>query len=149
MLYFDTCYLVRLYTRDSGWEAVRALAETDRVACCLLGQAELVAALHRKFREGVIRQRELGTLLAEFAKDSEAGAFQWIPLAPTMIARLTARYAELPATVALRSADAIHLACAAEAKFTRIYSNDSRLLAAASHFGLAGENVIPAGRSEP
>ena len=69
MLYFDTSYLVRLYTSDPGWEQVRALAGTDRLACCLHGRAETVAAFHRKLREGVILGREFTTLLAEFVED--------------------------------------------------------------------------------
>ncbi len=142
MLYFDTSYLVRLYTKDAGWEPVRALARTDRLACCLHGQAETVAAFHRKFREGAVNQKELGTLLTEFAGDSGAGAFQWLPLSPAVVIRLTSTYASLPRTVVLRAADAIHLACATEGGFTRVFSNDSRLLAAASHFGLKGENII-------
>jgi predicted nucleic acid-binding protein len=142
MLYFDTSYLVRLYTKDAGWERVRALAQTDRLVCCLHGQAETAAAFHRKFREGVINQKELKTLLAEFSKDSNANAYRWLPLSPAVVLRLTSTYAGLPPAVALRAADAIHLACAAEAGFAKIFSNDSRLLAAAPHFGIKGENIF-------
>ncbi|MCC7373846.1 MAG: type II toxin-antitoxin system VapC family toxin [Verrucomicrobiales bacterium] len=142
MLYFDTSYLVRLYTKDTGWEKVRALAETDRLACCLHGRAEVVAAFHRKFRERAIGEKDLGILLREFERDSEAGAFRWLPLSPAVISRLSAVYANLPGSVAVRAADAIHLACAAEAGYAKVFSNDARLLGAAAHFGLSGENIL-------
>jgi predicted nucleic acid-binding protein len=142
VLYFDTSYLVRLYTKDAGWEKVRAFASTDSLSCCIHGQAESIAAFHRKFREGALTHKELGTLLTEFDKDSNAGAYRWLPLSPAVMVRVAATFANLPSAVSLRAADAIHLACAANAGFAKIYSNDTRLLTAASHFGLAGENII-------
>jgi predicted nucleic acid-binding protein len=142
MLYFDTSYVVRLYTRDDGWAKVRTLAASDSLACCLHGRAEVIAAFHRKFREGVITQNELTKLIAEFDRDCQAGAFDWLALSSAIVERTIKVYAGLPSTVHLRAADALHLACAAENAFKNVHSNDARFLAAATHFGLNPVNVI-------
>ena len=142
MIYFDTSYVARLYLEDPGWEKVRALAETDQLACCIHGRAETVAAFHRKFREGGLNTGDLATLLRQFDRECELGAFRWLPLSEAVVSRLTRVYASLPATVVLRAADALHLACASENGLKQVYSNDVRLLASASHFALAGVNVI-------
>jgi predicted nucleic acid-binding protein len=142
VIYLDTSYLARLYLEDAGWQKLRALAATDHVACCLHGRAEALAAFHRKFREGIISQRNLRDLLKEFEDECNAGAFQWLPLSETVVDRASRVYGALPKTVQLRAADALHLSCAAENSLKEIYSNDERLLAAAGHFGLVGVNVI-------
>lgn len=121
---------------------MRTLARTDRLAGCLHGQAETVAVFHRKLREGTLRPRELGILLAEFDRDAEAGAFRWLPLSASVVQRLSATYANLPAAVAVRAADALHLACAAEAGLGTVFSNDARILKAAPHFGIVGKDIL-------
>ena len=142
MIYFDTSYLVRLYVADPGFEGVRRLAATEPVACGLLGRTETHAALHRKLREGSLSTADYRVLVAEFARDSEAGAFHWLPLSAAVSARCERIYAKLPATVFLRAADALHLACAAENRFKEVYSNDRHLLAAARHFDVRGEDIL-------
>jgi predicted nucleic acid-binding protein len=138
VIYFDTSYIVRLYLEDPGWQKVREIAATDHVACCLLGQAEALAAFHRKFREAAFNHDALRVLLDQFRKECAMGAFYWLPLSNIVIAGLHKRYADLPKSAHLRAADAAHLACAAENGFKEIYSNDRQLLAAAGHFGIRG-----------
>ncbi|MEY2429339.1 MAG: uncharacterized protein QOJ40_2224 [Verrucomicrobiota bacterium] len=142
MIYFDTAYLSRLYLEDTGWEPVRALAQTDRVGCCLHGRAETIAAFHRKHREGWLDQTDLRALIEQFDGDCAGGGYQWLPLSELVMVRLSQVFALLPKTIPLRSADAIHLACAAENACKNIFSNDARVLDAASYFGLKGVNVI-------
>jgi predicted nucleic acid-binding protein len=142
VIYFDTSYLVRLYYADPGADAVRALATTDHVACAVHGQAEMIAAFHRKLREGAIRVPAYDALLGQVRAHIGVGAFQWLAQTDETMARIRNVFQKLPAAVFLRGADAIHLATAAEAGFRIIYSNDGHLLAAAKHFGIEGRNVV-------
>jgi predicted nucleic acid-binding protein len=142
LIYFDTTYIVRLYFEDLGWEKVRQLADTDQIVCSMHGRAETVAAFHRKLREGGISQSDLSLLLRQFESDSKAGSFLWLPVSTTIVDSIVSVFARLPANVALRAADAMHLSCASENRLRDIYSNDVRLLAAAAHFGLSGRDVI-------
>ena len=142
MIYFDTSYLVRLYFEEPGFSVVRELVTTDQIACGVHGQAEILSAFHRKFREGVITPKAYQARLDQFAADREAGAFHWLPVGPEVLERISAVYASLPRTVYLRGADALHLATAAANGFKAVYSHDSHLLAAAPHFKLKGLNPI-------
>ena len=142
MIYFDTSYLVRLYFEDRGAGHVRALAATDHVACAVLGQAEMMAAFHRKLREGAIKPAAYAALAGQVEAHIEAGAFHWLAQDGDVLSRVRQVYRKLPASVFLRGADAVHLGTAAEAGFRVVYSNDARLLAAAGHFGIEGRNLI-------
>jgi predicted nucleic acid-binding protein len=142
VIYFDTSYLVRIYYDDPGAEKVRSLAATDNIACAAHGKAEMIAAFHRKLREGAISQATYAALLGQVRAHDKAGAFQWLSAGPEIYHRIAEIYAQLPATIFLRAADALHLATAAQTGFRRVYSNDAHLLAAASNFGIEGINSI-------
>jgi len=144
VIYFDTSYLVRLYFEDEGFAVIRELAAAEQIACAVHGQAEILSACHRKFREGVITPKAYQARLEQFDVDREADAFHWLPAGPEVLERIGTVYAALPRSVYLRGADALHLATAAAHGFKAVYSNDAHLLAAAPHFKLKGLNPIAA-----
>src|SRR3954469_19620106 len=113
-MYLDAPYLVRLYVDDPGADEVRALVQSaaDIPASLIHGRAEVIAALHRGLRDGRIDALELSELIGQFTDDCDAGLFTWIPLTDSIIARVTAMYRAAPATLFLRAADALHVACA-------------------------------------
>jgi predicted nucleic acid-binding protein len=147
-IYFDTSYLVRLYLKDNGYEAVRKLAaEAPALASAWHGQAETIAALHRAYREGRFTAERYLFVLEQFKKEQNSPHFCWCALTDRVQARFEKAFQSAPPSIFLRSADALHLACAAEHGFMEVYSNDRHFLAAASHFGLKGINIITTDRA--
>lgn len=142
MIYFDAAYIARLYFEDPGWEKVRELAAKVHIACSIHGCAEVVAAVHRKFREDFLTAAHFRQTLEQFEVDCNEGAYRWLPLSPAVKDRTMETYRALPRDVFLRASDALHLACAAENGLSEVHSNDQRLLAAAPHFGIRGVNII-------
>jgi predicted nucleic acid-binding protein len=142
MIYFDASYIARLYFDDLGWEKVRALAAEQSLACSLHGHAETIAVMHQKFRERTLTAVQYRQTLDQLALDCKENAYSWLPLSPSVIDRVRRGYATLPQTPFLRASDALHLACAAENQFREIYSNDQRLLEAATHFGIRGIDIL-------
>jgi predicted nucleic acid-binding protein len=137
MIYFDSCYLAKLYLMESDSRRVRARAESsDGLVCCATGRGEVVATFHRHFRERRLTQREFRLLAAQVEADLEVGLWTALPVTSSLVEAQARRMATLPQSAFLRAADALHLACAAEAGLREVYSSDRRLVAAASHFGL-------------
>jgi predicted nucleic acid-binding protein len=142
-LYFDTSYLVRLYLEDNGFKAVRKLAAAaPTLVSAWHGQAETIAALHRAYREGRFTAERYLFALNQFKEEQHSTHFFWCVLTDKVQARLEKAFQSAPSSTFLRSANALHLACAAEHGFKEVYSNDRHFLAAAPSFGLQGINVI-------
>ncbi len=142
-IYFETSYLVRLYLEDRGFEKVRDLAATAvSLASAWHARAETIAALHRALREGRFPATRYGLVVRQFQLEQAGPQFTWFPLTEAIQERLATCFLSAPATTYLRSADALHLACAAVHGFKEVYSNDRHFLAAAEVFGLKGVNVI-------
>ncbi len=143
MTYFDTAYVLKCYVKEYGWEEVRAFARgRDRIACSVYGRLELYAALHRKLREGELTEQQLNIILRQLSVDESTRLWEWLPLSSAIITAVTNTFTGLSRRVFLRTGDAVHLISAKVCGFTEIYSNDKRLLAAASHVGVTGCDVI-------
>lgn len=143
LAYFDTAYILRCYVMERGSEAVRAVASrVEQLVTSELARAEFAAAVHRKRRERTLSSRDAKVVVAQFSADCDAHVWEFVPVSTVVLERVDAAFAELPAAIPLRSADAIHLATAAELSLSAIYSNDRHLLGAAKHFRLVGIDVI-------
>lgn len=143
LAYFDTAYILRCYLNEEGSEAVRAVASrTEQLVTSELARAEFAAAIHRKRRERALSSRDSKVVMGQFAADCDAHVWEFVPVSGAIFHRVDKAFAALPTTVPLRSADAIHLASAAELGLSTIYSNDRHLLGAAKYFALAGIDVI-------
>lgn len=144
MIYFDTSYLLKCYLPEPGHEMVRQLArEAGPLACVGYGVIECRAGVHRHLRERKLTSADAAAVFRVMQQDDEIGLVTWFPVSAQLLGQVKREFELLPADVFLRSADALHLVCAKEQGFARIHSSDRHLLAAASHFGLVGTNVIP------
>jgi predicted nucleic acid-binding protein len=144
MIYFDTSYLIKCYIREQGSDKVRDLAvQGEYVACCIYGRMELVAAMHRKLREKEISRGQFTAVLRQMELDETQALWHWLPITDSVILSATDAFRNLPESVFLRTADALHLVCAREHGFSVVYSNDRHVLTAASFLNISGENIIP------
>jgi predicted nucleic acid-binding protein len=142
--YFDSAYIAKFYLDEPESEAVRHLAESlGQVRCAVIGQVEVAAVFHRKLREGVFDAGAFREISAQFSEDCRHGLWSWLPLTAALAARAAAALGQLPRTVFLRAADAIHLTCAVEHGLRDIYTNDRHMAAAARHFRLKAVAVRP------
>jgi len=135
--------VAKFYVNETGRDAVRRLAKrAGTVATSGIAVAEVAAAFHRKLREESIDVPAVEALQGQFHHDVTRGLRTLIELTPALLQRVRALFARLDRSVFLRSLDAVHLITAKAEHFDRLYSNDTRLLAACPSVHLKGVNPI-------
>jgi predicted nucleic acid-binding protein len=143
MIYWDTCYLAKLYLREAGTdEVLEAFSGQGGLVCCEHGRLELMATFKRNQREGGLTAAQLKMLWEKHEQDLADGLIQYLPLSSQLFRQACETVLLLPPKVFIRTGDALHLACASDAGLKEIFSHDRHLLAAAPHFGLKGRDVI-------
>lgn len=143
MIYLDTSYIAKCYLREPGTEKVLAwLTGKSGLSCCLHGRLEFVAAVNRHVRENRLSSREGQAVFRKLELDERAGLWRWFSVTDQLVQQACHRMESIPSDVFLRAADALHLTCAVEQGFQEVYSHDQHFLAAATHFGLVGRDII-------
>jgi predicted nucleic acid-binding protein len=143
MIYLDTSYIVKCYVREPGTEAILAWLEGQAgLSCAWHGRLEFCTAVQRHVREKRILPADGRRVFRRLETDERGNLWNWIPLSPELLRAACARVEGLAPQVPLRSADALHLTCAAVNGFQTVYSHDRHLLAAAPHFGLEGRDIL-------
>lgn len=142
MSYFDSAFVAKFYLDEPESDAVRTLAERlGRVCCNVLGRLEVASVFHRKWREGAFGDAAYKELNAQFKDDCAANLWTWLPISPSLIEVASKTIEQLPKTVFLRSADALHVVCALQHGLKELYSNDRHLLTAAKHLNVRALSV--------
>ena len=134
--FFDASALVKAYVLEPESVSVRRGLSEGIVAVSRLSHVEVASALGRRWREGLLSDKEHAAALAAFATDVE----RWVIVELTdAVARHACQLIDMHA---LRAGDAIQLASALEARdrmpgvFGSFVAYDVRLCAAARAEGL-------------
>ena len=135
--FLDTSALVKLY--DGTEPDTRALRQrlepVSRIFLSDLSRVEFSSAFQRKVRRGDLPQQKADAVVSLFQQSSSA--YSWIALETAVLAH-AAQLLKQQSANALRSLDAIQLACALTRASDNVlfFAHDTRLLAAAEASGL-------------
>lgn len=144
MLYFDSNYILKCYLPEPDAHLVRALASRPTTkSCSRFGRVEVMAALHRKVREGSLTRAQLRTVWSRMLADEASGVWTWLPFDTVVEHAIERTLLTLAPSVYVRAGDAIHLSTASLNGFKEIHSHDKHVLRAAAAFGLKGADVLP------
>jgi uncharacterized protein len=133
MLYVDTSVLVALCTHEAKTAAVvKWYADcTEELASAAWCVTEFASALGLKQRTGQLTQEQAQTAWMQFERVC-ANDLQLLPVEVTMFHR--AAVLTLDASAGLRAGDALHLACAMQAKAQGMVTLDAVLAKNAKRF---------------
>ncbi len=136
-VYVDSSALVKIYVPEADSEEVEATLRRRRdLVISDLVVTEIVSAAARRMREGTLSTANLGYLQKTILEDIESDRIRLVDL-HSATHRDAERILMTVDSVALRAADAIHLALALESDCRSMMTFDVRLAEAARSVGIA------------
>ena len=141
-LVLDSSALAKRYVEEVGSDEVEELlAATSVLGLCIICTPEVVSALNRRHREGVLTADEYRQAKAQLAADVKDATV--LNLTPAVIGRSVA----LLERSVLRAMDSLHVACAIEWGADLFVSSDHRQVTAAGDAGLEIRFIAPPKRN--
>lgn len=130
-IYFDSSALAKIYIKENGTDEVLKYCDqaTEVVLSCVI-VPEIVSALNRRYRDGLLNKDQYNTLKKEFSLDIEDASI--IDLSPTVVQTTITCLEKNP----LRAFDAIHIASAKESYCNLFITADLRQYHAAKKLKL-------------
>jgi uncharacterized protein len=135
-VFFDSSALAKRYVEEKGSNRVQAILSTaSSLAVSVICIPEIISALCRRRRERKLSTEEYQNAKASALSDIDDATI--IGMTEEVIAQAVALLEQFP----LRSADALHVACAAEWSTDLFVSADDRQCRAARAHGLRVETI--------
>ncbi len=134
--FFDSSAFAKRYVEEPGSKAVDLLCQNaTEVALSVLCVPEIISALIRRVREGLLTHREYADAKESLSLDIRDAAI--VNLVPQVVSTCTKVLEASP----VRAADALHVACALEWEAELFVSADKRQISAAKKAGLPARIV--------
>ncbi|MDI6715970.1 MAG: type II toxin-antitoxin system VapC family toxin [Actinomycetota bacterium] len=130
-LLVDSSALVKRYVLEDGSENVNhLLSHASQLGICIILVPEIVSALNRRLREGILTSNNYRRIKMQLLNDVNDATVLHITSA------VIAHSVKLLERNKLRTLDALHIACALEWKADVFVTADRRQLTAAANAGL-------------
>lgn len=140
-MYCDASALVKLYVPEPESDRLnRMLARHRDLVASDLVVTEIVSSIARRRREGAVTAQAAADLCRRILSHLDGGVFHRVDVTRD-VHREAERLLLALETIALRTADALHLALAASAGVSSILTFDRRLARAASAIGLGVRTI--------
>jgi uncharacterized protein len=129
--FFDSSAFAKRYVEEPGSQAVDLLCqEATEVALSVLCVPEILSALNRRVREGLLTDREYTEAKQYLSQDIRDAVI--VNLVTQVVSTCTKILEDSP----IRAADALQIACALEWETELFVSSDKRQISAARKAGL-------------
>ncbi len=129
--FFDSSAFAKRYVEEPGTQTVDSLClEATEVALSVLCVPEIISALIRRVREGLLTRREYAEAKQYLSQDIRDAVI--VNLVPQVLSTCTKILEASP----VRAADALQIACALEWETELFVSADKRQISAAKKSGL-------------